>query len=320
LIRVFGDNDQAINSNDQFDLIRVWHSKKPVDPKTGAKRPTIVNMSWGYAWYYNDGYTNNIISGINYRGVLHRYTALTAPQQQYGMQAGTSGIHCLRVASADAECTDCEKAGVVIVHSAGNYGNKVDVVGGKDYSNYYTTTTTYAGFIPAGQPVYYHQGGSPTSSNTVTVSAAWHAPVYSGNSLLETLGYYSERGPGCDVISPGSYITAATSKAAPLNYEFSPIGPYVFGKNSAADTSHYVCKISGTSMAAPNVTGVLALFLSQHPEATPLDAKKWIQNTGIKNQVATTSKDNDWFTSTALLGAPNNYLYNPYHSGYKDKL
>jgi hypothetical protein len=70
-------------------------------------------------------------------------------------------------------------------------------------------------------------------------------------------------------------------------------------------------------MAAPQVTGVVALYLSRNPKSTPANCKKWIRDSGIKNQVSTSAKDDDWYNSTALLGGPNNYLYNPYRGGYK---
>lgn len=46
---------ECISLNDSFDLIKLWHRNKPIDPKTGYKRPTVVNMSWGSSWYPRNG-------------------------------------------------------------------------------------------------------------------------------------------------------------------------------------------------------------------------------------------------------------------------
>lgn len=46
---------ECISLNDSFDLIKLWHRNKPIDPKTGYKRPTVVNMSWGASWYPRNG-------------------------------------------------------------------------------------------------------------------------------------------------------------------------------------------------------------------------------------------------------------------------
>lgn len=318
LIRIFGDGTQVIPDYDIFDLVRVWHTKKPINPTTGTRRPTIVNMSWGYAWYYSDGnfwYTSNIRS-INYRGVPHSYPFGTSPILQYGMRPEFGSRHGLLVPSVDAEVADASAAGVILVHAAGNYSHKIDKPGGVDYNNYYTVNSYFGGLIPPGQPIYYHRGGSPSTTTTgITVGAADTAPVTVGKKLMEQLAYYSERGPAVDIIAPGTDITAGTSKTASFG-----TAPYVWAKNRVQDTSHKVCKISGTSMASPQVTGVLALYLSRNPKATLADCKTWLSTVSKKNQVNTTTTNNDWSNLNAMLSGPNNYLYNPYHNSFADRL
>ena len=142
------------------------------------------------------------------------------------------------------------------------------------------------------------------------VSAVKDLTVLNNGKLLEQVDGYSERGPGCTVIAPGTSITAATS----INSTY-PKQPYVFG--TQANSSVYKSsKISGTSMASPQVTGVAALYLSNNPGAKPSDVKKWISTMGVKNIISTTNLTNDWGNQNALQGGPNNYLYNPYHNGY----
>ena len=43
-----GDSGTGISA-DCFDVIKLWHRKKPVDPNKSAKIPTIINASWGYS-------------------------------------------------------------------------------------------------------------------------------------------------------------------------------------------------------------------------------------------------------------------------------
>ena len=59
---------ECISLNDSFDLIKLWHRNKPIDPETGYKRPTVVNMSWGYG--YSTGSTP---TGGSYRGTTWSY-------------------------------------------------------------------------------------------------------------------------------------------------------------------------------------------------------------------------------------------------------
>lgn len=315
-LRIFGNSQQSIPEADQFDLIRVFHEKKPVDPRTGAKRPTIVNMSWGYRWYYgnNSFFGRNNIRTINYRGTEYNYSsAPVSPRVEFGQKPG--GTHGIVVPSVNAEQQDAENSGVIFVHSAGNSAHKIDRVSGIDYNNHYTIGENFGGLIPAGDPIYYHRGGSPQSSQAITVSAAREIPAFHNRKNMEVVDTYSERGPGCDVLAPGTNICAGTSKVA----SYSGQQEYVWGRNNTADRSHRVVKISGTSMAAPQVTGVLALYLSRNPTATPAQARAWIARTGAKNQIQTSVINNDWTNGNAMLGGPNNYLFNPYRFNFRDR-
>lgn len=316
LIRVFGNSTQMIPDADQFDLIRVWHTRKPVDPRTGIKRPTIVNTSWGYSWFYSNDQTvstRSNIKTINYRNKLYNYsTNPVQPMIQFG-QISRTQRHGFIVPSVNAEQQDAENAGIIFVHAAGNYAHKIDKPDGMDWNNYYTTNDYWGGIFMPNQPIYYHRGCSPSSTNCITVSAARDTTVFNKGQNLEVLDSYSERGPGCDVVAPGTNITAGVSKTS--SYMSSE---YVWGKNTVKDRSHKIAKISGTSMAAPQVTGVLALYLSRNPATTPEQAKAWIAKIGIKNQIATSTMNNEWANPGALLNGPNNYLYNPYRNRYRD--
>jgi subtilisin family serine protease len=326
-IKVFGNQQQAIPDSDQFDLIRVWHTKKPINPLTRVKRPTIVITSWGYSWFYSNSSSHStrpIINSVNYRNRIYNYSKNPiVPRFQFGQIAyGQStrdravfytGRHGIVVPSVNAEQQEAEDAGVIFVHAAGNYSHKIDKTGGVDWNNYYTTNELWAGLVLPGRPIYYHRGSSPFSKNSINVSAASDSVRAVRGRNLEIIAPYSERGPGCDVVAPGSNITAGVSKTSTYLTE-----EYVWGKNNPADRSHKIAKISGTSMAAPQVAGVLALYLSRNPNTTPAQAKAWVAKIGIKNQILTSSLNNEWANPNALLGGPNNYLYNPYRNRYRD--
>jgi len=290
-----------------FDLIRYWHLAKPNDPATGRKRPTIVNMSWGYAWYYG-GNSNNpnakVITNITYRGSVRNYTTKVSYQTAYG-QVGP--VHGFRVPSIDAQIADGMAAGIIYIAAAGNYGHKVDKSSGVDYNNYYKSSV-YS-INPPNTATYYHRGSSPIG--TIQVAAGDYATVQSGSITKEQIATYSERGPGVNIISPGTYITSSTSMLS----TFSPFS-YKFGTSGQATNN--ACKISGTSMATPQVTGICALRLARHPETTPAQMLTWVTTNSKKNLVNTTITDNDWLNSRALLTQANNYLYNPYHNGFTD--
>jgi subtilisin family serine protease len=281
--------------SDAFDLIKTWHLNKPVDPVTGVKRPTIVNASWGYRWFYNNGGNGGSIVNRTYRGIT---TTSSVTSSASGM---VNNAHNFTYTPADVDQEELTDAGVICVRAAGNYFHKIDEPGGVDWDNNYTYSTSWAlGSVPAGQPIYYHRSGSPWSPDTIIVSnidSAAHV------STLEQLASSSERGPGVFISAPGSSITSATR----TNGFPGANSRYPFNQN------YYIARISGTSMAAPQVTGVLALYLQVNPKATADDCKNWLANIASKNnKVYSTGLDNDYTNSRSLMGQQNKFLYSPY--------
>jgi subtilisin family serine protease len=205
----------------------------------------------------------------------------------------------------------CEDAGVIFVRAAGNFSHKIDKIGGVDYENYYTNKEVVADYFQPGDKIYYHRGSSPMTKNIINVGSSSNTNILSGGILKERLDSFSDRGPGCDVIAPGNSITSASSKNSGYGfnqYVWGTVNQKVF--NSVA--------LSGTSQASPQVAGVIALYLTRYPAATPENVKKWIQTTGIKNQLLSSELNNDWGNPRSLLGGPNNYLFNPFRKGYRD--
>jgi len=143
-----GDSGTGISITYAFDCIKGWHNNKPIDPKTGAKRPTVVNMSWGYLTYLGT------ITSLNYRGTTYTGTSIdttTELANNYGLVTAGSGVANVRIPSVDTDIQEMIDAGIVICVAAGNRSHKIDVSGGVDYDNYYND----------GDVNYYHRGSSP---------------------------------------------------------------------------------------------------------------------------------------------------------------
>ncbi len=89
-----------------------------------------------------------------------------------------------------------------------------------------------------------------------------------------------------EIVAPGSLITAAFNKALasdPQNYYYNQtVDTFVIGDS----TYHYGVN-SGTSMAAPVVTGIYALWLQANPQLTPEEAKKVLRLTARKDAYTT---------------------------------
>jgi subtilisin family serine protease len=291
-----GDSGTGISVSDCFDVIKGWHNAKPIDPETGVKRPTVVNMSWGYSF----SSTSTPTAGV-YRGASWSYgDANYASDSQLWATAGIipklSGTRKIgsRLASVDTDVQEMIDAGIHICVAAGNSYYYIDNANGKDYNN----TVTVSGSVRS-----YHQGSSPFDDEAFMVG---NMDIdYTGN--LENKAGSSCCGPGVNIYAPGTQIMSASSNdnASGTN----DLAAYYGNRqNHLLDSSQYIFKISGTSMASPNVCGLLATVLEQQPGWTPAEAKKWILKNATTDKLYNGTVD-DWddTDSIALIGNSTNY-------------
>ena len=249
--------------NVMFDLIKLWHRNKPVNPSTGVKRPTVVNMSWGF--YFDRG--SESFSGV-YRG------------KQVGtlnMSHGFNSVLSIRSASVDIDIQEMIDEGIIVCIAAGNNYSKVDAPGGIDYDN---TFTAY------GDVYYYHRGASPHSDDAIKVGAL--SNTYSSG---EKKAYFSNAGPGVKVFAAGHYIMSA------WRTDMFSVGPSPYYENN----SYMQYNISGTSMASPQICGIVALYLQLYPKSTPAQVSNWIF-TQSDTALHTTGIDNDYSDNTSQWG------------------
>ena len=288
-----GDSGTGISTTNCFDVIKEWHNNKPIDPDTGYKRPTIVNMSWGYSRGVSS------ISSIVYRGTTYNSsndsnfsnTPNTHMASTYGLYpylAGTGYRFPVRVSSIDSDVEELIAAGVHVCIAAGNNRFKAEVSGGIDYDNYFNSTSNR-----------YHRGSSPYSDNAFMVGSI----DSSTSSGTDQISIFTTKGPGITIFSPGSNIMSSTS----TTNKFSD-------GNYPSDSSFKVCNISGTSMASPQVCGAGATILQLKPGLTPAQLQLKLTNLASNNVLYTTNSGTDYADNRSLLNAPNKLLYTPFNS------
>ena len=311
-----------------FNLIKAWHQSKPIDPYTGLKRPTIVNMSWAtgalYPTFASAGLT--VTATGTHRGTPFN-VSWTAPDKPTGTDLDYgfwpriaeygSGTN-VRLSSFDALTDELIDAGIHVCIAAGNRGFKIDVPGGLDYNNDVTyavsgtATNTGRTFDFSLGPYYYHRGSSPFSDRAFMVGAI----DYRTTSGKDRTDGYTNRGPGVDLYSPGSGIKSAWTDETVIRDRADRTiieSRSVTGSPYYANSAYYQRSIQGTSMATPQVTGVGAIYLSANPQLTPAQLKSMILSDSKTNQLVDSGLNNDYNNiEGSLTGGANRILFNRY--------
>ena len=276
-----------------WQTIRAFHNSKPVNPATGYKRPTIVNCSFGFNIVYRD------VTDINYRGSATGATTTTVAFGTIGVPEGGSGVHGYRYSAIDAEVAATIAAGIIVVGAAGNDRHKIDVSGGADYNNYWTSSY-YGGSF------YYHRGSTPAATNDV-ITVGSIAAFANGDPNPEHKRNFSCAGPRVDVWAPGDYIMGAYANA-----------PYasaaVADTRSSGTYTYYLNAISGTSQASPQVVGLLACILQARPWMNQQDCRNFLEaysSNWAVNEAYYGGVDYGNFGS--LQGGPARALYQPFN-------
>jgi subtilisin family serine protease len=289
-----GDSGTGISATDAFDTIKLWHRNKPVDPTTGHKRPTVVNMSWAIVAGYNT------VSSLTYRGTSYTDASTTGNatyrQNTYGLMnisgasIGTTYATNVRISSVDTDVEEMISEGIIVCIAAGNGGYKIDLPNGTDYNNFVVTNSS---------TIYYHRASSPYSVNALNVGNMDSVVRESG--FLDQKAVSSETGPGVDIYAPGTNIRSACSTTNAFS-----------AQNYYLNASFRQVTISGTSFASPQVAGVCALILQLNPGVSPTQLKNNLINLA-GTSIYETGLDNDWSDRRSLYGGEPKVLYNKFN-------
>ena len=287
---------QIFNGLTAHDYIRAFHLYKPVNSTTGRRNPTITNHSYGSVYYLRSDQGNFQFTDLVF--VLWRGTEYRSnnPNPSGWTQSGvekdfgiTFGIpYYPRHSSAiAADVQDAIDDGVVFVGAAGNDNLLLAEYNDADWNNtigyQYNASTVYQS--------YFCRGGSPNTSDV---------PVIQVGALSKEDDFkradFTQYGPGITVFAPGVDILGA------------------YGNTGYADTKtgygsgNYFASISGTSMASPQVCGVLATLATAKPRFSQSDAIGYIQRNSEVNDMTFNTGDGTHSDPTCQKGSPNKYL------------
>lgn len=267
-------------SSTHIDFLKQWHLNKPINPITGIKNPTITNHSYGVVARA----TVSNITVVNYRGVTYPGPFDHAQLNNYGiLNTGTGVVVSVRSASIEADLEDLANIGVVPIVAAGNNAARIEPFSSNpasDYNNYFQTIDGFT--------IFYNRGTIGATEGVVCVGGV-------GSGSVESKLNISNCGPRIDVFAPGRFVMSVVN---------STVGVF---SNDLRNSSFYVSKRTGTSMAAPQVAGVLACVAETWPTMKADQAIEYIANTSKSGQLFDgTGGPSD---ATDLQDSPNRYLY-----------
>ena len=267
-------------SNFFIDYIRVWHSKKPINPLTGRRNPTVTNHSYGLV----SKIAISSITAIRYQGVTTTAPFTVNQLDSFGISNDGTYVYVPRrsTVSFEQDYIDAMNEGILFVGSAGNTGSKI--------SNYAASVSDdYNNRIDVSSQFYYWNRGSISAIPGIICVGAI-------DTFAEDYAWtLSEKGPRIDVFSPGRFIMSSVN---------STVGVTVADPRNS---SYRITKKTGTSMASPQVAGIIACLAETWQNLSQSQAIEYIRRFSKENQITDTA--GGITDPTDLLGAPNRYLY-----------
>ena len=259
-----------------WDYIRYFHNNKAINPVTGRRNPTIVNNSWGTS-YPTTVVTLDDVYSVTYRGTTTSLSGTTTAQKKTALEAsacsiGTSNFRG-RVPTQDAailaDATNALNDGVIMVAAAGNSYWNWEEVGGPDFDNRINVAYTFNS-INYDHPIYHNRGSAPGDTPGI---------ICVGNidsDMVEHKRNSSNWGGRVDIWAPGSDIISSVYTHTQDTMNYFPL------VQDPRDSNYYLASTGGTSMASPQITGILACLLEQEPNLTPAEALQHL----IENSLA----------------------------------
>ena len=279
-----------------FDYLRAFHINKPINPDTGFRNPTITNHSYGGIYYMpNKGTAENPIyrldladlNAVVYRG--NTYTP-TSPNPSGWTEAGLEADCGIRFGvdtypaysgSIAADVEDAIDDGIVIIGAAGNDNLKMAAFGDEDWGNYISVSGVGS--------FYYMRGAWPNTpdNDVISVGALQDHAQFRRST-------YTQFGPGVTVFAPGDAILSS------------------FGNTGFNDTKYgagnYFYPIQGTSMASPQVCGVIACIATGKERFTQADALGYLEKTNLEGDMTFDVAGGGLDDNSCRQGSPNKYL------------
>ena len=290
------DSGQRFSGLYVHDYLRAFHLNKAVNSTTGRRNPTITNHSYGSVYSMQSDGGNfefaDLVS-VTWRGTTYNSgNPNSSGWTQSGVETDFGITFDLEYypaysAAIAADVQDAIDDGVVFVGAAGNDNLLLAEYNDADWNNslvyQYNASTQYS--------LYFCRGGAP---NTPDV------PIINVGALNNTRNFtratFTQYGPGITVFAPGVSIRGASGNTGTDDTK------------SGYGTGNYYTSLSGTSMASPQVCGVLATLATAKKRFSQSDAIGYIQRNSELNDMTFDTGNGSHGDNTCQKGSPNKYL------------
>jgi hypothetical protein len=287
----------AVGVEQTYDICKLFHLHKPVNPRYGTKDPTITSNSYGYR-------AVPISSGwAFYRGTGFQYTSDSTKPLFMRFIGDVGDLSRLKGEFYDNSLTqsgdEMIAAGVIFVVAAGNSTQKQVSADHPDFNNYFAPNSidtissyviSYGGGINV-LPTINRRGFPQHIGKTAEyVYPAINVGALDDNfgSGLERKVNYSDMGEQIDCYAPADGTIAASRQTGSLlRFDES----YPNSTLISRDT-----RFSGTSAACPVAAGLIATVVQYNRDWTYQDIRNWLQTLDLQSSA-------DFFSGIEAEGA-----------------
>lgn len=308
-----------------FDVMKIFHLTKPVNPIYGTKDPTISSNSWGFRtgipttgyYYFRQGTSGT--GGVAYNGTKPAFMYYLGSAGDSGRAKGEMLTNNLTTAGDELIAS-----GVIFVAAAGNSNQKQVGSADADYNNYWSvsasTPLASATHDEFGSTCYNttSRRGFPQQMGKYDDNGTVVYPVINIGALdddaqpsgLERKVSYSDMGNQIDCYAPGDGTLTSNQSYSPQYARYDNTYP-------GATVLSYDCRFSGTSSACPTATGLIATALEVNRSWGWQEIRTWLQSlteqsgtTFYQGPNPTTATDTSWGDLNSLMGGTRKVIYN----------
>jgi len=323
VIDAYGFFGFGLNLDLYFDVVKIFHQNKPINPAHGTRDPTVSSNSWGYRATIPSTGRYYFRAGTSGTGSVS-YFSKPAFLASLGSAGDGNRAKGEMVPNFLTEAGDeLIAAGVIFVVAAGNSNQKQVSSDSADYNNYWSGSSAVAlanathtefnatCYNTVSRRGFPQQIGKYTQSGQViypAINIGALDTTYTAGGLERKVDY-SDMGNDIDCYLPAEGTLTSNQSYFP---DFDRYDSY-----PGATVTSYDCEFGGTSAACPVAAGLIATAMQTNRSWQWPDVRSWIQSMTVQDASTfyqgpdpTTATSTSWTDLNSLMGGTRRVAYN----------